>query len=69
MKERIIFAPGLNENELLRNLALRDVSTFNTRIIGSGELARIAMLRSGITIQQQFIKKLRQSVRMIQFIN
>ena len=55
MNERIILAPGLKGNELTKELALYDVNCFNTRIISAGELARIALLRSGITITEDFI--------------
>ena len=55
MKERIILAPGLNGNELIKNLALHGVNCFNTRIVGAGELARIALMRSGIAITEDFI--------------
>lgn len=55
MKETIILAPGLNDSELVRCLSLRGVNSINTRIMGSGELARTALMRSGITISKQFI--------------
>ena len=55
MNERIILAPGLNGNELTKELALYDINCFNTRIVGAGELARIALLRSGITITEGFV--------------
>lgn len=55
MKERIILAPGLNGNELIKNLALNGINSFGTRIIGAGELARIALLQSGVTIAEEFI--------------
>ena len=55
MKERIILAPGLNGNELTKELAQYGINCFNTRIVGAGELARIALLRSGITITEDFV--------------
>lgn len=55
MKERIILAPGINGNELIKNLALHGVNTFNTRIFSSGEFARAALMRSGITVTDGFI--------------
>lgn len=55
MKERIILAPGLNGNELLKNLALYGVNCFNTRILSATELAKLSLMRSGITVEEEFI--------------
>lgn len=55
MKERIILTPGLNGNELLKNLAIHGINCFNTRIVSTGELARLAFMRSGISISEEFI--------------
>ena len=55
MYERIILAPGLNGNELTRNLALHGINSFNTQVFSSGELARYALMRSGITITEGFL--------------
>lgn len=55
MKERIILAPGANGSELTKSLAMHGVNCFNLRILSSGELARIAMMRSGIAIKEAFI--------------
>lgn len=55
MKERIILTPGLNGNELLKNLALHGVNCFNTRIVSATELAQISLMRSGICVEEEFI--------------
>lgn len=55
MKERIIIAPGLNGNELIKNLAVHGINCFNTRIVSSVELARISLMRSGITLTETYI--------------
>ena len=55
MRERIILAPGANAAELTQNLAMRGVNCFNQRICGAGELARIALMRSGIPVKEDFI--------------
>lgn len=55
MKECFILAPGLNGNELEKNLSLYGVNCFNTRIMGASELARIVLMRSGISISEDFI--------------
>lgn len=55
MKERIILAPGAKGSELIKSLAMHGVNCFNLRIVGPGELARLAMMRSGIAIKEDFI--------------
>ncbi len=55
MKERIILAPGINGTELIRNLALQGVPCFNVKVCGAAELARMALMRSGIPVQGEFI--------------
>ncbi len=55
MKERIILAPGIHGTELIRNLALQGVPSFNVKVCGAAELARMALLRSGIPVQGKFI--------------
>ena len=61
MNERIILAPGLNGNELIKSLALYGINSFGTRIVGAGELARIAFMRSGISISEEFIDSIEQT--------
>ena len=61
MNERIILAPGLNGNELIKSLALNGINCFGTRIVGAGELARIAFMRSGISISEEFIDSIEQT--------
>ena len=55
MTEKIILAPGLNGNELTKSLALRDVQLFNTRICDGVELAGIALMRSGIAVEEEIL--------------
>ena len=55
MKERIVLAPGLNGNELARSLALHGVNCIGLRICGSAELARLALMRSGVSIAEDFV--------------
>ena len=49
MRETIVFAPGLNANEMMKNLALHDVKCFNLRICNDVQLAQLALMRSGIS--------------------
>lgn len=50
MKERVVLAPGLNGNEFLKNLAIHGINSLGMRICGSGELARMALIRSGKSV-------------------
>ena len=57
MKETMIFAQGASGAELLRSLAGFGRNTLGFRIVGSVELARIALLRSGIAIADAFLPR------------
>ena len=54
MKETIILAPGVNGTELLKSLAKHGKNCINLRICNGGELARMALMRSGIAIAEDF---------------
>ena len=55
MREQIILAPGAKGSELTKSLAMHGVNTFNLRICGAGELARLGMMRSGLAISEDFL--------------
>ena len=55
MRETIVFAPSVRGTDLLRNLALHGQNCFNLRICGSAELARLALMRSGIPVTEDFL--------------
>ncbi len=55
MRETIVVAPGINGQELIKNLAMHGKNCINLRLCNSGELARIALMRSGISIKEDFI--------------
>ncbi|WP_026512177.1 PD-(D/E)XK nuclease family protein [Butyrivibrio sp. LC3010] len=55
MREIIVFAPGLNGQEFIKSLVMHGKNCINLRICNSGELARIALMRSGISIQEDFV--------------
>lgn len=57
MEERIILAPRMNANEMIKNLALHGIDCVNTRICDGEALARIALMRSGVVIEQEFINR------------
>lgn len=55
MRERILLAPGLRGSELIKNLAIHGVNCINLKIMGAAELARYALMRSGISISEEFV--------------
>lgn len=57
MQERIILAPGCNGSELLKSLADHGINCLNLRVMGSYELAHMALMRSGITVGQEFFSR------------
>ena len=64
MREKIILAPGLNGNELMRSLALHGINCIGMRICGAAELARLALMRSGVAIPEDFVSS-RQEVAIM----
>ena len=55
MRERIILAPGLNGTELTRSLALHGKNCIGLKVCGAAELARLALMRSGISVTEDFV--------------
>ena len=55
MREKIILAPGLGGSELLRSLALHGINGIGMRVLGAAELARLALMRSGIPVDTDFV--------------
>ncbi|MCR5215676.1 MAG: PD-(D/E)XK nuclease family protein [Lachnospiraceae bacterium] len=55
MQERILLAPGVNGVELLKNLAMHGRNTFHLRIMNANELASYVLMRSGISITEDFV--------------
>ena len=55
MREQIYVAPGANGTELTKCLAMQGINCFNVRIYGAGELARMGLMRSGISISEDFV--------------
>lgn len=52
--ERIITVSGINGTELLRSLAAHGINTLGLRIMSPAELARTALMRSGISCGETF---------------
>ena len=55
MREKIILAPGAKGPELTKSLAMHGINCINLRICGAGELARMALMRSGVPIPEDFV--------------
>ncbi len=55
MKEQIILTPGINGDELLRSLAANNINCFNVRIMNATGLARYALMKSGISVETEFV--------------
>lgn len=55
IKERVLYAPGANETELLRSLAKRGIKTFGLRVMGSKDLAVLALERNGISLDRTLV--------------
>ncbi|WP_295088084.1 PD-(D/E)XK nuclease family protein [Ruminococcus sp.] len=69
MREKIILAPTANGTELLRSLARHGVNTLCLRIMSSAELAETALMRSGETISQQYIRTVDEPALIFSFLN
>ena len=57
MRETLLFAPGASGAELLRSLAGSGVNTIGYRIVGAAELARIALMKSGLAVTDRFLPR------------
>lgn len=55
MKEKIILAPGADPAELQRTLARYGVGSLGLRVMGGSELARLALMRSGVCVTETFL--------------
>ena len=49
--------PRMNANEMIKNLSLHGIDCVNIRICDREALARIALMRSGVVIEQEFINR------------
>lgn len=69
MRETIILAPGANGTELLRSLARHGVNTLCMRVMSSTELAETALMRSGKTTADTFIRSADEPALIFSFLN
>lgn len=68
MQEKIILAPGASPTELLRTLARFGVDTIGVRVVSPTELARIALMRSGICVSDAFLPSLEEPSLIFSFL-
>lgn len=68
MRERIILAPSANGTELLRSLARHGKNTLCLRIMSSAELAEAALMRSGETVTEQYIRTVDEPSLIFSFL-
>lgn len=57
MSEHIVLVPKVSGNELLRTMAKFGQDTLGVRIVSALELAKIALMRSGICIPETFLTR------------
>ncbi len=69
MQETIIFAPGANGTELLRTMAKFGKNTLNTRVMNALDLAKDALMRSGIVIEEEFLPRSEESSVIDSFLS
>ena len=69
MKEKIILAPGANGSELLRSLARFGMNTIGLRVMSSVELAKYALMKSGISVAEEFLAKKEEPSAIFSFLN
>lgn len=66
--ERIITVSGINGTELLRSLAAHGINTLGLRIMSPAELARTALMRSGISCGETFLPRKDEAALIDTFI-
>lgn len=62
MRETIYFAPVAKSNEIIKGMALFGVNAINLKIMGAVELARYALMKSGISIDEEFVSPREEDV-------
>lgn len=69
MKETIILAPGASGSELLRTLAKFGRNTMGYRVFSRVELAKYALMKSGISITEEFLTAKEEASVIYSFLN
>ena len=68
MKEMILLAPGANGTELTRMLARFGRNTLGMRVMNATELAKFALMHSGIVVTENFLPRKQEPAVMDSFI-
>ncbi len=55
ISEKVVLIPGLSGTELKKSLALKDIKCFNLRLFGMTDFALFVLMRSGVTIEEDFL--------------
>ena len=68
MTEKILLLPGANGTELTRMLARFNKNSLGLRIMNAAELARFALMRSGIVLEENFLPRKQEPAVIDSFI-
>lgn len=68
MTERILLAPGANGTELIRMLARFGKNTLGLRIMNAAELAKFALMRSGVILNERFLPRKQEAAVIDGFV-
>lgn len=69
MREEIYLAPNANASELLKSLALHGRNCFNLRIVSAVELARIALMRCAVAVDEDFLSSKEETSFIFKAVN
>lgn len=69
MKERIILAPAASETELLRSLAKAGVNSMGWHVMNGPQLAKTALMRSGIAVEETFLTGQEEPALLFSFLH
>lgn len=69
MKEKFILADGISGNELALSLAKCGINSFGVRVVSGLELAKVALIRSGLTTGKKTITNVEQHSIIYSFLN
>ena len=68
MKERIILVPAASETELLRSLAKAGVNSMGWHVMNGPQLAKTALMRSGIAVEETFLTGQEEPALIVSFL-
>ena len=68
MTEKILLLPGANGTELTRMMARFHKNSLGLRIMNAAELARFALMRSGIVLEESFLPRKQEAAVVDSFV-